>query len=235
MTPTKAISNQKYKATSFLKTLSELFKTDEIYLAGGMCRDWYFGNVGEDYDIYLEVPDGFDTEFLLPMLVGVQGFERVTQMGAAKVEEGSYLDVLGADYNSALINSVFDIEVNYREYLSGIDGFMHRESLESVLSPTCKLQVIFITNNTMPVVNYIKDGFCSSLSKIYMDKSGQFTCTVEFARSVETKTIMYDWSFAGKINFEYIKKMSQKFPDFDFDRQTKEELAARWAREGCLK
>lgn len=190
------ISFQKSTGTEILQAIDHVFKT-ESYLAGGMLRDHFFGNPGNDFDVYIEEDPGFDYEsFMIPMLNGIQGF------------------------------SDFDLMVN-KEVEYAYDGNSIRGVYEGVyetLGETVPVQVIVLKGD--PRI-YIETVFCCSLSKVWKTKHLLPVYNQQFLDSVSDKIIEFDFSAFKETNYDYIEKITKRFPDFGIDAFTKSKIESR--------
>jgi hypothetical protein len=204
-----AINRQHYTMKRVLKKLSEAFKTEEVYVAGGMIRDHYFGKPGEDMDVYLNVPEGYDPNFLLPAILGIENFNEVEQM---RSEDDSY------DYADEMIEQVIKCKTTYYERVTSSQNVQ-------------EVQIIFLKREITPR-QYIAFGFCCSLSKAYRSSDGVTSYTREFLNSVINKELSFDWEFRNmEVNHKYVKKMLRKFPDFEIDKATLDNHKRELARE----
>lgn len=207
----KLIAKQKSAGQQMLYALTNYFKTEEIYLAGGMLRDHYFDMPGDDFDFYMEVPETVDSEIVEAMVNSIDGFEDFKPLK----QKNAY----GSDYNSVVIDCV--LEGTYR--MTGwSDNFFAEDNRH-------KVQIILLKSNTMPPYAYLQDAFCCTLSKVWCQHQRDPVYHGDFLKSLFTNKISFDWRFANSINYDYIRKILKKYPNFDVDEKTlgnyKRELA----------
>jgi hypothetical protein len=186
---TYSINRQKAMAHIILRAISDTFKQSDVYLAGGMLRDHYFGKEGKDYDIYIPYDPSFDYDtFMVPMLNGISHFKGFSEM--ALDEKDSY------GYSGNKIISVYE--------------GLYDQNNEPV-------QIIVTKDNPR---FYIEDDFCCSLSKVWQIAHHNPVYTEGFVKSVESKVINFDFSAFSKVNYNYIEKILNKYPEFKADEHT---------------
>jgi hypothetical protein len=203
----RVITAQRWCGERLVKNIGDLFKTDDVLLAGGMVRDWYFNREGKDYDIYIEMPEGLGQMEAFMMLAGAGILENASIMSRDDAGSQGYAD--------AAIEMVVE----------GIATESHSNHLPPPAKgdpdPPTIVQVIFIKHFTVPVVNYVRDFFCCSLSKVWMNINGNTSYHEDFVDSIRDKKIIFNWDYAAsEINLEYVKKVLRYFPDYDTDEDT---------------
>jgi len=186
------IGQQKEIANYLLRTLSAHLKS-EVYLAGGMLRDHFLEQPGNDYDFYYQPKEDFDHEnFMLPLLMGLEGhYEGWKRMIPTKKSYG---------YISKDIHAVY--EGQYAR-----DGIKHN------------LQVIVLEIEPR---TYIESHFCCSLSKCWKTKEGQPMFTEAFLNTIQSKKMNFNFSKFDSINYNYMNKILSRYPQFDVDDKTKQ-------------
>lgn len=146
----KTIGHQKSIGMQLLHTVKQHLKA-EPYLAGGMLRDHYFNNLGNDYDIYVEYDPNFDYEtFMVPLLNGIEGFENFDLMKAKTdysysgkmihaVYEGSYYPgnypvqiIVTKEHPRVYIEEIFCCTLSKVWQTAGMQPVYHQEFLDSV-------------------------------------------------------------------------------------------------------
>lgn len=210
MNDSQLIEAQKETASHLLRTLSETLKTREIYLAGGMLREHYFNRPGNDYDIYAYTPE-ISEDFILPLIRGVEGFEDF-------------------DYKEQHIEEDFDEECySWTDYNSILIDFILEGSYEGEI-----VQLIFLKRQPVTPRDYIEHGFAVNISKIWQTPHNSPVFTEQFVQAVTEKYLVFNWDFAGKVNYAYIRKIMNRFPDFDVDENTIGNLNRNFALAGYL-
>jgi len=201
------IGFQKKAGKSLLKSLSSLLKTD-VYLAGGMLRDHYFQRSGNDFDVYVKRNPSFEYEtWMTSLLNGTHGYSDF------KLMEGSerYAKYGKAD------TSIYQI---YEGYFSA-----HH----------VKTQTQVIVLESLNPRKYIENYFCCSLSKAWQTQDFDPVFSTAFMESIKTNTLAFDFSKLGEINFGYIDKIMERFPDFEVDETTKRYYIDKFTREAYWK
>ena len=195
------INLQKKAGKSLLKSLSSLLKT-EAYLAGGMLRDHYFQREGNDFDIYVKRNHNFDYDaFMVPLLNGTHGYSNFIR----KSDKDVY-------HQYAETGNIYALYEGYFE------------------AHNVKTQTQVIVLDVKPR-DYIENYFCCSLSKVWQTQDFQPVYTSEFIKSVEDRTISFNFKNLGKVNYDYISKILDRFPDFEVDEETKKYYIDKIQRE----
>ena len=210
MNNAELIAEQKNRGRRLLGILSETFKTREIYLAGGMLREHYFNRPGNDYDVYAYTPE-IDEDFILPLVRGIEGFEDFDFKESNEEEDFDDECYSWTDYNSILIN--FILEGSYEGEI---------------------VQLIFLKRQPVTPRDYIEHGFAVNISKIWQTPYNEPVFTEQFVQAVTEKYLSFNWDFAGKVNYAYIRKIMNRFPDFEVDESTIGNLNRNFARQAYL-
>jgi len=192
------INDQKQAGESILERLTKYFKTEEIFLAGGMLREHYFNRAGEDFDIYMECPQQVDSSIAELMINGLEGFEDFSIMTSESYVGG---------YNNLAVDFV-------------LEGKFKRHSYSTNILRDNKVQIIFLKTNTMPVYAYLQDVFCCSLSKVWKQYQRHTVYHGHFLENILSRKIKFDWSHFEEINYDYIKKILKRYPEFEVDEST---------------
>jgi len=201
------IGFQKKAGKSLLKSLSSLLKTD-VYLAGGMLRDHYFQRSGNDFDVYIKRNTSFEYEtWMTSLLNGTHGYRDFKLMDASK---------RSANYGSS--------DASIYQIYEGTFSAHH------VNTPT---QIIIL--NTVNPRKYIEDYFSCSLSKAWQTQDYDPVFTTAFTDSIKTNTLAFDFSTIGEINFGYIDKIMEKFPDFEVDENTRRYYIDKFQKDAYWK
>ena len=210
MNNAQLITQQQETGRHLLRTLSETLNTREVYLAGGMLREHYFGRPGNDYDIYAYTPV-IEEDFILPLIRGVKGFEDFDYKESAIEEDFDEECYAWTDYNSILIN--FILEGSYEGEI---------------------VQLIFLKRQSVTPRDYIEHGFSVNVSKIWQTPHNEPVYTEQFVQAVTEKYLQFNWDFAGKVNYAYIRKIINRFPEFDIDESTIGNMHSEFARQAYL-
>ena len=210
MNNAELINQQQVTGKRILGTLEEAFNTREIYLAGGMLREHYFNRPGNDYDIYMYTPD-VPEDFLLPMVRGLEGFEDFDFISSHTDEEFDEEDYSFTDYNSILIN--FILEGSYEGEI---------------------VQLIFLKKQPVTPRDYIEHGFSVNISKVWQTPYNEPVYTKDFMQAVTEKHLKFNWDFAGRVNYAYIRKICNRFFDFEIDESTIGNMHREFAKQAYL-
>ena len=210
MNNAERIYRQKGTAHHLLRAISNTLNTREVYLAGGMLREHYFNRPGNDYDIYLYTPE-IEEEFILPLIRGIADFEDFDYKESHTEEEFDDEDYAWTDYNSVLID--FILEGTYEGEI---------------------VQLIFLKRQPVTPRDYIEHGFSVNISKIWQTPHNEPVYTEQFVQAVTEKYLQFNWDFAGKVNYAYIRKIMKRFPEFDVDEDTIGNLNKNFARQAYL-
>ena len=201
------IGFQKKAGKSLLKSLSSLLKAD-VYLAGGMLRDHYFQRTGNDFDVYIKRNTSFEYETWMTLLLnGTHGYRDFKVMDDAE-RSAKYVSPNAPIYQ--IYEGTF--------------------SAHNVNTPT---QIIIL--NTVNPRKYIEDYFSCSLSKAWQTQDYDPVFTTAFIDSIKTNTLTFDFSTMGKVNFNYIDKVLERFPDFEVDEETKRYYVAKFQKDAYWK
>jgi len=199
------IGAQKSVANKLLSELTNYFKTEEVYLAGGMLREHYFNRPGEDFDLYLECPLQVDSSMAEMMLNSLDGFRDFTVMsskdaGYSGYSRGAIDFVLQGKYFNRVWSSIYDATCKQNEY---------------------DVQVIFLKHFCMPPYAYLQDAFCCSLSKVWQQHQRDPMYHGDFLDTITSRVMKFDWSHHDyEINYDYIKKILNRYPEFEVDENT---------------
>jgi len=207
------IARQKSAGNRILENLAKYFKTEEVYLAGGMLRDHYFNKPGNDFDIYLECPLQVDSSIAEIMINGIEGFKNFSIMTP---EDSEY-----AGYNNFIIDFVLqgkfeNPNINFR--------LEEGEEFDT--------QIIFLKHYNMPPYAYFQEAFCCSLSKVWQQYQRDPVYHRDFLDTIVSNTIKFDWSYTDyNINYKYINKILNRYPEFEVDKAT----IGNYLRELCYR
>jgi len=185
------IIRQKMIGGKTLHCINKYLKTD-AYLAGGMLRDHYFKRPGKDYDIYVECDPKFDYDnFMIPLLNGIPYFENFDKIEPEADDES---------YSGSAIHSIYEGVVVSANTVGNTSSF--------------PIQIIVVKEH--PRI-YIEEFFCCTLSKVWQTAGKQPVYHQEFLDSITDKTLRFDFSAFDSINFTYLEKIVNRFPDFKLD------------------
>ena len=67
------------------------------------------------------------------------------------------------------------------------------------------------------------------MSKVSLDSKQQISYHPEFVDSVKNREITFDFN-GGNINYDYIKKICNKYPEYDVDNHTKAYMQREFSR-----
>jgi len=215
----REIVSQNIIANALMRFVSDRFNTQEVVLAGGMVRDWFFNKEGSDYDIYVDMPENYDADFLIANFVAplteseaktyrIKELRNVRQFSKAEGDKFSYA--------GAAIEHIVEFET-----ISDFD-----------YDKPNKVQVMFLQSG-LGIENYITYGFSCNLSKCWKSMIGDSVFTKQFVKGFTDRTLRFNWDFEvdGEANLEYIRKILNKFPDFEIDEQTRECLQREFSRQ----
>lgn len=209
------IKEQQNVADSILKKLSAI--DENVILAGGAPRDWYFNHTATDLDFYLK-GNGWSTQMLKQLLTDKLGTEVVF---CSKYRDVNELVGLDDDDDLGFLRQNLDVHLKLNgnfeiKSLGDIDNnkvtdYGDHNDILAVFNANVEyqsVQIIIIKDN-VPDINYIRH-FSNSLCEITYDKNGLHPST-SFELSVLTQlmTIKLKDSTASHIN-----KMMIKFPDY---------------------
>lgn len=209
------IKEQQNVADSILKKLSAI--DENVILAGGAPRDWYFNHTATDLDFYLK-GNGCSTQMLKQLLTDKLGTEVVF---CSKYRDVNELVGLDDDDDLGFLRQNLDVHLKLNgnfeiKSLGDIDNnkvtdYGDHNDILAVFNANVEyqsVQIIIIKDN-VPDINYIRH-FSNSLCEITYDKNGLHPST-SFELSVLTQlmTIKLKDSTASHIN-----KMMIKFPDY---------------------
>jgi len=194
---TPRINEQKHIGSETLKRLSSTFR-QTAYLAGGMLRDHYFENPGQDFDFYIQEQEGFEYEtFMVAMLEGISGLSDFKQMEPEDAMSGGYA---GGAIHSVYEGTVASLSGNYSNH---------------------PMQIIVLK---MDPLTYINEVFCCSLSMTWQTAEYGPVYSKPFLDSVVDKEIRFEFHPPDKFNNRYVNKIVKRFPTFEIDDKTKRVL-----------
>lgn len=176
-------------------------------LAGGAPRDWYFGTIPSDYDIYIKVPSNTSLEKFVNFIM-----DAITVTNKDLIYDLFQINSSNPNYKKDYLNSVFQIDFKLEAkksfQLSPFSSFATPGSYRAGA-----LQIMFV-NELLDLSDPINllNSFCCNLSESYFDGSSTLY-TDSFLYGVDTKRLLFDRNIAPA----YKNKMLRKFPNFTLD------------------
>jgi len=186
-----------------IRDVKSCFNKEEVIVAGGAARDDFLQKEVRDFDIYMARPEAVDIDMVKMFLENEEWACNVRSIKPQISDE--FLS-----YNDTLIEDVFAFDHKYE-------------------NKPCELIVLQPHLNP---INYVQEAFVCNLSKIWIeDDIHNPRFHVDFVDAVMHKKLKFYWGYHTDVNLEYVKKIANKYPEYELDEDTLDLFHQEWTRE----